>query len=151
MKVILLEKVDNLGTVGDQVNVKNGFARNFLLPQKKAIRATADQIVYFESQRAVLEAKAAELVNQAKAKAEKLEGMTIHISALASEEGKLFGSISPLDVAHKITELGITVAKKEIDMPDGPIHAVGESQVHVHLLSDVSVPVNVVVTAEKNS
>lgn len=150
MKVILLEKVDNLGTVGDQVNVKNGFARNFLLPKQKAIRATPDQISYFESQRSVLEAKAADLVNQAKAKAEKLEGLTINISALASDEGKLFGSISPLDIANKITELGTEVAKKEIDMPNGPIHAIGESNVNVHLHGDVSVPVTIVVTAEKS-
>ena len=148
MNVILLEQVDNLGTVGDKVMVKNGFARNFLLPQKKAVRATADQIKYFESQRSVLEAKAGAILKEAQAKAGNFKDMTLTFTVLASEEGKLFGSIAPVDVAAKMTEQGIEVQKKEIDMPDGPIHYLGSAVVHVHLHSEVMVPVNVIVEAQ---
>lgn len=150
MNVILLEQVDNLGTVGDRVNVKNGYARNFLIPQKKAVRATEDQIKYFESQRAVLEAKAAALLKEAQDRAEKLQGVTLNFTMLASEEGKLFGSVAPVDIAAKLVEQGFDVQKKEIDMPEGPMHHVGEAIVHIHLLSQVMVPLNITVQAQED-
>ena len=148
MNVILLEQVDNLGTVGDRVNVKNGYARNFLLPQKKAVRATEDQIKYFESQRAVLEAKAAAILQEARDRAEKLQGVSLDFIMLASEEGKLFGSVAPVDIAAKLCEQGFEVQKKEIDMPEGPMHHVGEATVHVHLHGQVMVPISITVQAQ---
>ena len=121
MQVILKEKVANLGKVGDVVEVKPGFARNFLIPRGSAVRATTDNIAEFEKIRADLERKAAELI----------------LKAQASDEGKLFGSVGPRDVAEAATAAGVELAKSEVKLPEGPIRAIGEFEVDVVLHSDV--------------
>jgi len=125
MDVILLEKVANLGGLGDTVKVRAGYGRNYLIPQGKAKPATADNIAYFEAQRAELEKKAADELAAAKARAEKLEGSVVTITANAGEEGKLFGSVGPQDIADALSAAGTEAARHEVRMPDGPIRAIG--------------------------
>lgn len=144
MEVILLEKIDNVGAIGDKVRVKAGFARNFLIPQGKATMATAENIAKFEKIRADLEAKAAEEVDAAKTRATEIEGREIRLSVQAGSEGRLFGSIGTIDIAEAFAGLGISVERSEIRMPDGPLRVVGEHAIEIHLHADVSVPVNVV-------
>lgn len=149
MDVILLEKVINLGNLGDQVKVKSGYARNFLLPKGKAVMATKDNIAMFEERRAELEAKAAEQLSAAQARAEKLEALGgITITARAGDEGKLFGSVTAADIADAITAGGVEVAKSEVKMPEGPIRVTGEFEMMVQLHNDVAQSVNVVIAAE---
>jgi len=148
MKLILQEKVVNLGNVGDQVTVKPGYGRNYLIPYGKAVPATAEAIADFESRRAELEKAAAGLLVQAKERADKLTEVSVTISANASEEGKLFGSIGSRDIAEAITEAGVVVEKREVDLPEGPIRVVGDYDVHIQLHSDVTATVKVVVKAE---
>ena len=149
MEVILLDKVENLGGIGDTVKVKPGYARNYLLPQGKAARATPENMAEFEARRAELEAKAAAVIGDAKARSEKIEGLTLTISAKAGTEGKLFGSVGPLDIAEAAEAVGVTIERSEIRLADGPLRAVGEHQVEVHLHSEVSVPITVTVEAEE--
>lgn len=139
MDVILLEKIDNIGGIGDRVNVKPGYARNFLIPQGKATTATADNIAKFEKIRAELEAKAAAEVNAAKARAAEIEGKEITIDVQAGSEGRLFGSIGTIDIAEAYSKLGVQVERSEIRLPDGPFRVVGEHQFEVHLHADVNV------------
>lgn len=149
MDVILLEKVINLGNLGDQVKVKSGYARNFLLPKGKAVMATKDNIAMFEERRAELEAKEAEQLSAAQARAEKIAALeTITIGARAGDEGKLFGSITAADIADAITAAGVEVAKSEVKMPEGPIRAIGEFEMMIQLHTDVAQAVNVQVVAE---
>lgn len=148
MKLILQEKVVNLGNVGDQVTVKPGYGRNYLIPYGKAVPATPEAIAEFESRRAELEKAAAEHLTQAKERADKLAEMAVTITANASEEGKLFGSIGSRDIAEAITEAGVAVEKREVDLPEGPIRVVGEYDVHIQLHSDVTATVKVAVKAE---
>lgn len=148
MKLILQEKVVNLGNVGDQVTVKPGYGRNYLIPYGKAVPATAEAIAEFESRRAELEKAAADLLAQAKERADKLAEMAVTIAANASEEGKLFGSIGSRDIAEAITEAGVDVEKREVDLPEGPIRVVGDYEVHIQLHSDVVATVKVAVKAE---
>lgn len=148
MEVILLEKVENLGTIGDQVNVKAGYGRNFLLPQGKATLATPENIAIFEKRRAELEAKEAEEVAAAKARAEKLDGMVLEIAAHAGEEGKLFGSVGTVDIAEASTAAGNEIERSEVRLPDGPLRVIGEHEVEIHLHSDVNVIIKVNVVAE---
>jgi large subunit ribosomal protein L9 len=149
MDVILLEKVINLGNLGDQVKVKSGYARNFLLPKGKAVMATKDNIAKFEERRAELEAKAAEQLAAAQARAEKLAALgAITITARAGDEGKLFGSVTAADIADAISAGGVDVAKSEVKMPEGPIRATGEFEMMVQLHNDVAQSVNVNVAAE---
>ncbi len=148
MDVILLEKVANLGSLGDTVKVRSGYGRNFLIPQGKAKPATAENVAYFEAQRAELERKAAEELASANARAEKLNAASVTITANAGDEGKLFGSVGPQDVADAITAAGIDVARQEVRMPDGPIRSVGEFQIELHLHADVNATVSVNVTGE---
>jgi large subunit ribosomal protein L9 len=145
MQVILLEKIDNLGGIGDMVKVKPGYARNFLIPQGKATVATADNVAKFEERRADLEKRAADELGAAQARAAKLEGQTVKITAQAGPEGKLFGSIGTLDIAEACTALGIEVGRSEVRMPEGPIRVLGSHEVELHLHSDVNVWVTVVV------
>ena len=146
MDVILLEKIENVGGIGDQVNVKPGFARNFLLPQGKATLATPENVAKFEAQRADLEAKAQAEVEAAQARAAKLEGQTLTITANAGPEGKLFGSIGTIDIAAACEEsLGVEVERSEIRLPDGPLRVVGEHAIELHLHMDVNVPMTIVV------
>lgn len=149
MKMILQENVVNLGKVGDQVNVKAGYARNYLLPNGKAVQATKENIVAFEAKRAELEKKASDTFAIAKKRADTFENFTVTIRALASEEGKLFGSIGPRDIVKAATAAGRALEKSEIEMPEGPIRAVGETTVSLHLHSEINTKIKVVVVAEE--
>jgi large subunit ribosomal protein L9 len=148
MEVILLEKVANLGVLGDKVSVKSGYGRNFLLPYGKAVPATEANLNAFEERRAELEKAATEKLVVAQARAEKLEGASFTISSKAGDEGKLFGSIGVRDVADAITAAGTDVEKSEILLPEGPLRAVGEYEVELKLHSDVHVTVKLAVVAE---
>jgi large subunit ribosomal protein L9 len=145
MEIILLEKVDNVGGIGDRVNVKSGYARNYLIPKGKATLATAENVAKFEARRAELEAKAASELAAAQARAKKLEGQVIRITATAGTEGKLFGSIGTVDIAEALEKLGIEVERSEVRMPEGPLRVLGEHRIELHLHSDVNVEVPVVV------
>lgn len=148
MKVILLQKVANLGALGDQVSVKPGFGRNFLIPYGKAVPATADNIAAFEAKRAEYEAKAAAILSAASARKQSLEGASVTISANASAEGKLFGSVGARDIAEAFTAAGHKLEKSEVIMGEGPIRRTGEFEVTVHLHADVETKVGVTVVPE---
>ncbi len=149
MEVILLEKVANLGNLGDKVSVKPGYGRNFLFPSKKAVPANKENIEMFEARRAELEKAAAEVLATAQARAEKLSVLAqIVIKTNAGDEGKLFGSVGVAEIAEAITAAGEEVVKREVSMPEGPIHMVGEYELEIHLHSDVVQTVTVVVEAE---
>ncbi len=149
MDVILLEKVINLGNLGDKVKVKSGYARNFLMPKGKAVMATKENVAKFEERRAELEAKVAEQIAEAKSRAEKLAALGgVTIAANAGEEGKLFGSVTAADIADAICAGGVEVAKSELKMPEGPIRAIGEYDLMVQLHNDVEQTVKVTVVAE---
>jgi large subunit ribosomal protein L9 len=149
MNVILLDKVENLGDVGDLVNVKPGYGRNFLLPQGKAALATRQNLADFEARRADLEKAAAEELASAKARAGLIEGMNLVIQANVGSEGKLFGSVGPIDVAEAFEKVGVEVTRAEVRMPDGPIHETGDFVIGLHLHSDVNVDINLKVVAEE--
>ncbi len=148
MEVILLEKVENLGDLGDKVNVKPGYGRNFLIPGGKATAATAENIAAFEARRAELEKHAAESLAQAESRKTALENIAVTITAKAGEEGKLFGSIGPADIAEAVTSAGVAIEKKEVRMPEGPLRMTGEYEVGVHLHTDVNTSLKVTVEAE---
>ena len=148
MDIILLEKVANLGNIGDKVSVKAGFGRNFLIPYGKAVPATKDNVASFAARRAELEANAAAKLATAQARAAKLQNLSISIAHNAGNEGKLFGSVGAVEVARAITAAGVEVAKAEVRMPNGPIREVGSFNITVSVHSDVSAQVNVVVVAE---
>jgi large subunit ribosomal protein L9 len=148
MEVILLEKIANLGNLGDKVNVKGGYARNFLLPQGKATAATADNVATFEARRAELEKQAADNKAAAEARAAKLNELTVTIAANAGEEGKLFGSIGTRDIAEAVSAAGVELDKSEVRLPNGALRNVGEFDVNVQLHTDVETTVKVVVVAE---
>lgn len=147
MQVILLQKVDNVGGIGDLVRVKSGYARNYLIPQGKATLATPDNIAKFESRRAELEAKAAAELAAAKARAAKLEGLVLKIEMQAGAEGKLFGSVGTVDIAEEIGKRGIEVERSEIRLPEGPLRAVGDHEIELHLHADVNVAITVKIEA----
>jgi len=143
MNVILLEKVENLGGIGDLVKVKPGYGRNFLLPQGKAALATPENIKAIEARRAELEAAAAEELAAARARAETMTDVEVVITANAGSEGKLFGSVGPVDIAEALEAIQIEVERSEIRMPEGPIHELGEFVVGVHLHTEVDVDIKV--------
>lgn len=147
MKVILQEKIANLGNVGDEVSIKPGYARNYLFPFGKAVPATAENVAQFEKHRAELEKKSAELLADAKERAKKLDGMNIDINAQASEEGKLYGSVGPREIAAAITEKGIELAKSEVLMPEGPIRQAGDYEIDLHLHGEVSATIKLKISA----
>jgi large subunit ribosomal protein L9 len=147
MEVILLQKVDNVGGIGDLVRVKSGFARNYLIPQGKATLATPENKAKFESRRAELEAKAAAELAAAQGRAKKLEGLVLKIEMQAGAEGKLFGSVGTVDIAEEIAKRGVEVERSEIRLPDGPLRVVGEHTVDLHLHTDVNVELKVVIEA----
>lgn len=149
MEVILLQKVENLGSLGDKVRVRAGYGRNFLIPQGKAKAATPANIAEFEKRRAELEKHAADTLISAQARQRELEGKVITITAKIGSEGKLFGSVGTADIADALTAAGIDVERKEVRMPQGPIHVAGEHQVEIHLHTDINVEITVVVTAEE--
>ena len=149
MEVTLLEKVENLGNLGDKVTVKPGYGRNFLIPGGKATAATEENIAAFEARRAELEKAAAEALAEAETRKSALEGLgSVTIKANAGEEGKLFGSIGPSDIAEAVTAGGVEIQKKEVRMPEGPIRVTGEFEVGIHLHTDVDCGLKVVVEAE---
>jgi large subunit ribosomal protein L9 len=137
MEVILLEKVRNLGNLGDKVIVKSGYGRNFLIPQNKAVFATPHNIEMFEARRADLEKKAQQSLSTAEQRAAKLNDITLVISAMASDEGKLYGSVGINEIKDALTEKGVEICKREIVMPEGPIHSIGNFVVEIHVHSDV--------------
>ncbi|WP_422766983.1 50S ribosomal protein L9 [Photobacterium leiognathi subsp. mandapamensis] len=147
MQVILLDKIANLGGLGDQVNVKAGYARNFLIPQAKAVMATKANVEMFEGRRAELEAKVAEQQAAAQARAEALNALeAVVIASKAGDEGKLFGSIGTRDIADAVTAAGVSLVKSEVRLPEGALRTTGEFEVSVQLNSDVfaTVKLNVV-------
>jgi large subunit ribosomal protein L9 len=148
MDVILLDKVGKLGTVGDKVNVKAGFGRNFLIPQGKAIPATAANLAEFEERRAELEAAAADKKTAAEGRAAQLEGLKVVIPANAGDEGKLFGSIGARDIAEAITAAGVEVSKSEVKLPEGTLRELGEFEIAIQLHVEVSQNVQLIVEAE---
>ena len=149
MQVILLEKVVNLGNLGDIVRVKDGYARNFLIPQRKARRATAGAVQEFEAKRADLEKAAAQTLAAAQGQGEKLNGMTVQLSQKAGVDGRLFGSVTNQDIAEALAKQGFPVAKSQVRMPNGPIKMVGEHPVSVALHTDVVVDITVAVQGEQ--
>ena len=148
MNIILLERVVNLGDLGDEVVVKSGFARNFLIPKGKAVRASKDNRAVFEARRADLERSALERLGGAQARAAKLAGVSVTISVKAGDEGKLYGSVGTHDIAEALAAQGADIAKSEIRMPAGPIRLVGEYDIDVHLHTDVNATIKVIVVPE---
>ena len=148
MQIILLEKVVNLGNLGDIVKVKDGYARNFLIPNKKARRATKDAIAEFEVRRAELEKVAAEKLAAAQAEGEKLNGLTVQIGQKAGVDGRLFGSVTNADIAIALGKVGFAVEKMQVRLPEGPLKMVGDHPVQVALHTDVVVDVTVSVLGE---
>ena len=148
MEVILLQKVANLGSIGDRVKVKSGYGRNFLLPTGKATVATAANIAKFEVIRADLEKKAASELTSATARAETLKEFRLELKAKAGNEGKLFGSVGTADIADALSAAGQAVERAEVRLPEGPIRSVGEHAVTLHLHADVDVQITVAITAE---
>ena len=149
MELILIQKVTNLGNLGDKVNVKPGYGRNFLVPQGKAVPATAANVAEFETKRAEYEAKAKAIHDEAESRAAKFEGASVTLQAHAATEGKLYGSVGPREIAEALTkQLGVEVNKSEVVMGEGPLRHTGEFEVHVHLHADVDTTVKVIVAAE---
>lgn len=138
MQVILLDKIRNLGNLGDTVKVKSGYARNYLIPQGKAVFANKDNIELFEQRRAEHEEKAKLQLEKAQARAEKINEVTLVLEAMASEEGKLYGSVGPNEISHALKQQNVDIVKREINMIDGPIHNVGEYTIDALLHSDVT-------------
>lgn len=149
MQVILLEAVENLGKLGDTVKVKPGYARNFLLPQGKAVPATKENLAEVEAQRAELERHEAEMLALAKSRAEKLEGMQVTVARKAGDEGKLFGSVGPVDITEALAASGSEVERHEVRIPVDSIRQVGEYPVIIHLHADVEANITVNVVAEE--
>lgn len=148
MQVILLDKVVNLGALGDVVRVKDGYARNFLIPTGRARRATKSAIADFEARRAELEKAAAAKLAEAQALGEKLAAATVKLTQKAGVDGRLFGSVTNHDVADELVKMGFAVNKSQVRMPNGPLKMVGDYTVQVHLHTDVNVDVNVSVLGE---
>lgn len=148
MKLILLQKVINLGSLGDQVDVKPGYGRNFLVPQGKAVPATPANVAMFEAKRAEYEAKAQAQSDNAASRRNKLDGVSVTITANASTEGKLYGSVGPRDIAEALTAAGYKVNKSEVVMGEGPLRNTGEHEVMIHLHADIEVPVKIVIAGE---
>ena len=149
MQLILLQKVKNLGNLGDKVKVKPGYGRNYLVPQGKATAATETNLAEFEKRRSEYEAKANQVMSGAEARKAALEGASVTLKANASPEGKLFGSVGPRDIADAFTAAGTTIEKSEVVMAEGPIRHIGEFEVQIHLHADVHTTVKVTVVADE--
>ena len=150
MEVILLDKIGRLGGLGDKVKVRNGYARNYLLPLKKAVLATKENLAKFEAERAQYEAKIAAELKAAQDRASKLaEVATLEIAAQAGDEGKLFGSVGTRDIAEAATEAGVEVHKSEVRLPDGVLRSVGQYDIEIQVHPDVKVKVVVSIVPEK--
>lgn len=151
MEIILLEKVRNLGNLGDKIDVKAGYGRNFLIPKNKAVFATAENIEHFEQRRAELEKKAQQALSNAEQLAAKINDTTLVITALASDEGRLYGSISTTEIKDALSAKSIEINKREIVMPDGAIHSIGDYTVEVHVHSDVIATLQIQVVSSKTA
>ena len=148
MEVILLETIGKLGDLGDKVNVSSGYGRNFLIPKKKAVPATAANLEAFEEKRAELEKNAEAKLEDAKKRGEKVADLALNFTAKAGEEGKLFGSITVRDIADACLSNGVEIEKSEIKLPDGPLRNTGEFEVGVQVHPDLIVKLKVIVSAE---
>jgi len=147
MRVILQEKIANLGNVGDQVMVKRGYGRNYLIPKDKAVLATQENVTAFEKRRVELEKTAADALSEAQERAKRFASVVVKIEAQAGEEGKLFGSIGPRDIAEAMVAMGYEISKSEIAMPEGPFRHVGEYEVMISLHSEVHTPIKIEIVA----
>jgi large subunit ribosomal protein L9 len=150
MEVILLEKVGNLGNLGETVRVKSGYGRNYLIPNRKAVPATKPNIEKFESQRADLEKAQADVVGKATARAESFVGLSITLKRKAGPEGKLYGSVGTADISQAVAETGNVLAKNEVRLPDGPFRHIGEFDVEVNLHADITVSIKLSIVAEED-
>ena len=148
MEVILLENITKLGDLGDKVTVKSGYGRNFLIPQKKAVPATAANLQVFEERRAELEKVANEKLVEAQSRGEKIGALSVSIEAKAGEEGKLFGSITVRDISEAVEALDVTVEKSEVRLPEGPIRELGEFEIDIHLHPEVDAVLKLAVVPE---
>ncbi len=149
MEVILLEKVANLGNVGDRVKVRSGYGRNFLLPQGKATLATADNVARFEARRTELERLARENLGSAEERAAAIKDFKLTVHAKAGTEGKLYGSIGTADIAEACTREGFSIERSEVRLPAGPLRLIGEHLVSLHLHADIDVPLHITIVAEE--
>lgn len=149
MEVILLEKIHNLGNLGDQVRVKSGYGRNYLIPSGKAVSATPENVRKFESRRAELEQAQSEALEKAKARAELLNKVSITLTRKAGPEGKLFGSVGTVDISEAVTGTGVKLAKHEVRLPHGPFRVVGDHEVVIHLHADIEAKIRVSIVAEE--
>ncbi|TDJ20832.1 MAG: 50S ribosomal protein L9 [Gammaproteobacteria bacterium] len=149
MEVILLEKINKLGDLGDQVRVKAGYGRNYLIPIGKAVTATPENVEKFELRRAELEKAQADALGTATARAEKMNVVEVTLARKAGEEGKLFGSVSAADIAEAVVAAGVELTKNEVRLPEGPLRALGEFEVVTHLHADVGARIKVTVVAEE--
>lgn len=149
MEVILLEKIQNLGKLGDKVKVKAGYGRNYLIPAGKAVSASSANIEKFEARRAELEKAETEILQKAQARAEQLNQVTVTIARKAGSEGKLFGSVGTIDITEAVRETGVELAKHEIRLPDGPFRTIGEFTVNIHLHADVEATIRTNIVAEE--
>ena len=147
MQVILLDKIGNLGSLGDQVNVKAGYARNFLIPQGKVVMATKANVEMFETRRAELEANVAKQLAAAEARAESVNALEVTIASKSGDEGKLFGSIGNRDIADAATAAGVAIAKSEVRLSEGALRTTGSFEVSIQLHSEVFATLKLVVTA----
>lgn len=150
MEVILLEKIQKLGELGEQVRVKPGYGRNFLIPQGKAVPATADNVAKFEARREELEKAQAEALMAARSREEKLAEMVVTIRKKAGAEGKLFGSVGTADITEAVSATGVELNKHEVILAEGPLRQLGEHEVSLHLHADVNIPLKVLVEAEED-
>lgn len=148
MEIILLEKIENLGAMGDKVNVKPGYGRNYLVPQGKAKAATPENIAEFEARRADLEKAAAEALAAAEARRDQIDGKSVEIVAKAGDEGKLFGSIGTADIADAVKAAGVEIERNEVRLPEGAYRQIGEYDVILHLHTDVDATIKLIVSAE---
>lgn len=149
MEVILLDKVENLGNLGDKVKVRPGYGRNYLIPSGRAASATPANLAKFEARRAELERASSDALTAAQGRAQALQSLgTVNIASKAGEEGKLFGSVGTVDIAQALADAGVKVGKHEIRLPDGPLRHVGEHEITVHLHTDVNVTIKIAVIAE---
>ncbi|MBV2120656.1 MAG: 50S ribosomal protein L9 [Candidatus Thiodiazotropha taylori] len=148
MEIILLQKVDNLGDLGEKVNVKSGYGRNFLIPSGKAIPATEENLKVFEQRRAELEKEAQEKLQAAESRKAKLDDMEVSITCKAGDEGRLFGSVGTSDIAKAVSAAGESVEKKEVMLPNGPFRIAGEYEVDLHLHADVDVTIKLTIVPE---
>ncbi len=148
MEVILFESVQNLGTIGDRVTVKPGYARNYLIPHGKAVPATAENIAALEARRAELEKQEADILAAARAKAQQLDGLSVEIAQMCGDEGKLFGSVGTQDIVTAVAQAGVEIARHDVHLPEGAIRQTGEYEIEVQLHSDARATIKVTVVPE---